>query len=282
MSQAPSKATWRSTSIRPPTPSIRSAPTWSPPSTAWSRTWSVPRARSSTAMPTVRRAGTYNYWFNVTGPGDNTLFVDKSSTSAVQNGSPANPYQTISAALAAAAVDSQAGHHDIVRIEGNAGGIALIDANGNDITGNNLADQETFSVSDGTISVTFEFINSTLYPLTAVTPGDVAVAFTPGSRPPLRWWLRLPRPSTIPSTMTLWAYSTFMPLRFMPAPMPAMPRSSIHVRLPWTRSTARCRCGTPALRRWVIRRKTRWLTRSARGYRATPWPTAPPWRFPRT
>ena len=124
--------------------------------------------------------GTYNYWFNVTGPEDKTLFVDKSSTSTVQNGTLADPYQTISAALAAAAVDSQAGHHDIVRIEGNAGGIALIDANGNDITGNNLADKETFTVSDGTHTVTFEFINASLTPVTTAAPGDVAVTFTPG------------------------------------------------------------------------------------------------------
>ena len=149
--QAPSKATWRSTSIRRPTTSTRSAPTWSPPSTAWSRTWSVPRARSSTAMPTVRRAAPTT--IGSTSPGRETTpcLSTSPAPSTVQNGSLANPYQTVSAALAAAAVDSQAGHHDIVRIEGNAGGIALIDANGNDITGKNLADKETFSVSDGTI-----------------------------------------------------------------------------------------------------------------------------------
>ncbi len=56
--------------------------------------------------------GVYSFWFNVAST-ENTLFVDKASTSSTQDGSLANPYKSIPAATAAA----NAG--DIIRILGN-------------------------------------------------------------------------------------------------------------------------------------------------------------------
>ncbi len=58
--------------------------------------------------------GVYNFWFQATNPGD-TLFVDKSSTAAMPDGSLASPYQNINDALAVATAGQ------IVRIEGNTG-----------------------------------------------------------------------------------------------------------------------------------------------------------------
>jgi len=56
--------------------------------------------------------GAYNFWFNVQ-PTTDTIFVDKLATDMSPDGSLARPYQTISAAFAAA------GPGDIVRIVGN-------------------------------------------------------------------------------------------------------------------------------------------------------------------
>ena len=56
--------------------------------------------------------GVYSFWFNVETTA-NTIFVDKASTSSTQDGSLANPFKTLPAAMAAA----QSG--DIVRVLGN-------------------------------------------------------------------------------------------------------------------------------------------------------------------
>src|SRR5262249_40598135 len=58
--------------------------------------------------------GTFNFWFQ-SNTAANTIFVDKANTAAGQNGSIANPYSTIAAALAAATPGK------VVRILGNGG-----------------------------------------------------------------------------------------------------------------------------------------------------------------
>jgi hypothetical protein len=60
-----------------------------------------------------KAGGDYNFWFKADTA--NTLWVDKASASATQDGSIANPFKTISAAFAAATPG------DIVRIVGNGG-----------------------------------------------------------------------------------------------------------------------------------------------------------------
>lgn len=81
--------------------------------------------------------GVYNYWFRVQ-TALNTKFVDRTSASATQDGSLANPYKTISAALAAATPGQ------IVRIVGNGGA-----DNNLSTLGDNLAYQIGVDVATG-------------------------------------------------------------------------------------------------------------------------------------
>ncbi|MGA2033362.1 MAG: hypothetical protein ABSG68_13980, partial [Thermoguttaceae bacterium] len=132
------------------------------------------------------QGGVYNDWFN-SQPQSNTLYVDKSATLSSQtNGSISSPYTNIPNALAAASLlvpSQQAGANvqgPVVRIVGNNadndfGGRGLwnVDESGNAITGAQLVDGETFSISDGTLKVTFEFDSNGL-----VATGHVRVPFT--------------------------------------------------------------------------------------------------------
>ena len=122
--------------------------------------------------------GAYSYWFNATNAGDNTLFVDRIAATG-GTGTLAKPFNTISAALTAAQSDSTLGKHDIVRIVGNNtandydDAIWVVNSSGTPLTGANLTDGQTFTVSDGQTTVTFEFDNNA-----AVAAGHVAVPFT--------------------------------------------------------------------------------------------------------
>ena len=146
--------------------------------------------------------GTYNYWFNVTGPEDKTLFVDKSSTSTVQNGTLADPYQTdqrgpgcrrrrLSGRLPRHRADRrQRRRHSPDRRQRQR--------HHRQQPGRPRRPLPSATASR---TVTFEFINASLTPVTVATPGDVAVTLRPARSPPI-WRLRLLRPSTIRFTTT--------------------------------------------------------------------------------
>ncbi len=125
--------------------------------------------------------GNYNFWFNVQEaaiPNDpsrtvaTTIFVDKLASPS-GDGTQLHPYQNLRDAFAAAKPG------DIVRVVGNNtendfGGNAfqMVDAAGADITGAKLTDGQTFSISDGTLKVTFEFDTGN-----GVRTGNVAVRY---------------------------------------------------------------------------------------------------------
>ena len=114
----------------------------------------------------------------------------------------AHPFNNIAAALTAAKTRSRPiPPNPIVRIVGNntandygGRGIQTVTSAGGDITGQQLSDGQTFTISDGTLTVTFEFDTGN-----GVQPGNVAVLFTRLDyvyRRPLP--RRSPTPSTIP------------------------------------------------------------------------------------
>jgi hypothetical protein len=114
-----------------------------------------------------KAGGVYDFWFtsqttDTSSALNKTLFVDKVAQIAAgttADGTLANPYSTISAAIAAA----QGGDY-VIRVVGNNtdndfGGKAFQtrDAAGLDITGARLVDGQKFTISDGVLTVTFEF-----------------------------------------------------------------------------------------------------------------------------
>ncbi|MEN6335145.1 MAG: hypothetical protein ABFE01_12860, partial [Phycisphaerales bacterium] len=117
--------------------------------------------------------GQHNFWFNVntastTASNNHTLVVDKASASSTADGTIANPYKTISAALSAA----KAG--DIIRIVGNN---FDNDNNGRSIqavaAAGTLLDGQKFTVSDATKTFTFELDTNN-----SVTAGNIRVAIS--------------------------------------------------------------------------------------------------------
>jgi hypothetical protein len=111
--------------------------------------------------------GVYDFFFNVQDEA-HTLFVDKLASATGANGTLAKPYKTISAAFTAAQPGT------IVRIVGNN-----FDNDGRwrELTvpaGAKITDGQTFSITDATQTVMFEFDGSAT---PAVTAGNVRVAF---------------------------------------------------------------------------------------------------------
>ncbi len=100
--------------------------------------------------------GQYNYWFNVE-PASRTLFADKAATGTTADGTAGHPYKNISDATSAAAKNYAAGQTDIVRVVANNFA--------NDNQGHGIVvdpahlptDGQTFSLSDGSVTYTFEF-----------------------------------------------------------------------------------------------------------------------------
>ncbi|HVX62229.1 MAG TPA: hypothetical protein VHC19_16545, partial [Pirellulales bacterium] len=109
-------------------------------------------------------AGAYDFWFNA-GP---TVYVDKTAPSAGADGTAAHPYNTIQAALQNSTVVNAAanGQEVNVRVVGNANASLAI-ANNQTGAAKILAGQ-TFKVSAGSFSGTFEFTSNLTF-----TPGQV-------------------------------------------------------------------------------------------------------------
>ncbi len=96
--------------------------------------------------------GAYNFWFNVTNA-SSTIFVDKTPPSNPTGplGSITNPFTTIQAALNSGLLTSGTN----LRIEGNQGASFVLP-----LSADPFAVGQTFRISAGTVSRTFEFTNS--------------------------------------------------------------------------------------------------------------------------
>lgn len=113
-----------------------------------------------------KAGGTYDYWFTSAAK-NYTLMVDKTANPSTADGTAEHPYATIRAAFDAARALTAANPAAdvVVRVVGNNlandfGGNAIyaIDTLGNDINGGSAnLNGQTFSISDGKLTVKFEF-----------------------------------------------------------------------------------------------------------------------------